>query len=194
MRLRSCGIVMAILAAALTQSVAAQTGTIVGTVKTSDGGPVVGRPVTLSTEWDTVRTTTSSTETFRFDRVADGRYDLQILLLGSAPWSQSVDIRNGITVSINATLRPTVRRLNRVLITGQRTGVFGEIGDLTSYKPVDSAIVEVIGFRAADTTHNGGRFSMDSVRGGSQLRGLDFATRVSGQDCQRSRSRAVGSS
>jgi hypothetical protein len=164
--MRSIGIVLAVLAAAVTQSAAAQTGTLVGTVRTSDGGPVVGRPVTLSTEWDTVRTITSSTGTFRFDRVADGRYELRILLLGSTPWTQAIDIRGGITVSVNATLRSNARRLNRVLVTGVRNGVYGEIGDMTSYQPLDSARVEVIGFRSSQTTSNGGRFSLDSVKGG----------------------------
>ena len=166
MRIRTRGVALAFLAAILTQSARAQTGTIVGTVKTSDGGPVVGRAVTLATEWDTVRTITSASGTFRFDRIADGRYELSILLLGSAPWSQAVDIRGGVTVSINATLRPAVRRLNTVRITGLRTGVYGEIGDLTSYKPLDSALVEVIGFRSAATTSGGGRFNLDGVRGG----------------------------
>lgn len=166
MRFPSYCIVMATLATALTQSAAAQTGTIVGTVKTSDGGPVVGRQVTLSTEWDTLRTTTSPTGAFRFDHVADGRYELRIPLQGSTPWSQAIDISGGITVSINATLRPTVRRLNRVLVTGVRTGVHGEIGDITTYKPLDSARVEVIGFRAATITSNGGRFAIDSIAAG----------------------------
>jgi hypothetical protein len=159
-------VVAMFLAAMLPQPAMAQSGTIVGTVKTSDGGPVVGRPVTLSTEWDTVRTITASNGAFRFDNVADGRYQLRILLIGSAPWSQAIDIRGGITVSINATLKPRVRSLGRVLVTGQRTGVYGEIGDLTNYKPLDSARVEVIGFRAATTTSGGGRFMIDSVVGG----------------------------
>ena len=47
-----------------------------------------------------------------------------------------------------------------------RTGVYGEIGDLTNYKPLDSARVEVIGFRSAVTTANSGRFSIDSVASG----------------------------
>jgi len=166
MRFRNQFVAIAFLAAILTQSAAAQTGTIAGTVKMSDGGPVVGRPVTLATEWDTVRTITSSTGAFRFDNVADGRYELRILLLGRAPWSQAIDIRGGITVSVNATLRPTVRSLSRVLVTGVRTGVYGEIGDLTNYKPLDSARVEVIGFRSATTTGHGGRFVIDSVAGG----------------------------
>ena len=166
MRFRNHFVAIAFLAAILTQSAAAQTGTIVGTVKMSDGGPVVGRPVTLSTEWDTVRTITSATGAFRFENVADGRYELRILLLGRAPWSQAIDIRGGITVSVNATLRPTVRSLSRVLVTGVRTGVYGEIGDLTNYKPLDSARVEVIGFRSTATTGSGGRFKIDSVQGG----------------------------
>jgi hypothetical protein len=166
MRLHLYGIVMAFLAASLTQGAWAQTGTILGTVKTSDGGPVVGRPVLLATEWDTVRTVTSSRGTFRFDNVADGRYEVRILLLGSAPWSQAIDIRDGITVSLDATLRSATRRLNRVIVTGMRTGVYGEIGDITSYKPIDDAVVEVIGFRSADTTTNGGRFTLSQVRGG----------------------------
>lgn len=166
MRVRTHGIAVAFLAILLAQTARAQTGTILGTVKTSDGGPVVGRPVTLSTEWDTVRTTTSSTGAFRFDSVADGRYELRIQLLGRAPWSQAIDIRGGITVSVNATLRPTIRQLDRVVVAGARTGVYGEIGDLTNYKPLDSARVEVIGFRSAVTTANGGRFSIDSVAGG----------------------------
>lgn len=166
MRFRTPGVAIALLAATLAPSALAQTGTIVGTVKMSDGGPVVGRPVTLATEWDTVRTITSSTGAFRFENVADGRYELRILLLGRAPWSQAIDIRGGITVSVNATLRPTVRSLSRVLVTGVRTGVYGEIGDLTNYKPLDSARVEVIGYRSAVTTANNGRFSIDSVAGG----------------------------
>jgi hypothetical protein len=164
--MRTHGVAIVFLALTLAQSGLAQSGTIVGTVKTSDGGPVVGRSVLLATEWDTVRTITSPTGAFRFDRVADGRYELRILLLGSAPWSQAVDIRGGITVSINATLRPIVRRLNPVRITALRTGVYGEIGDMTSYKPIDSAVVEVIGFRSAATTSGGGRFNLANVRGG----------------------------
>lgn len=166
MRTRLPSIVVAILAITLAQSAMAQTGTIVGTVTTADGGPVVGRVVTLSTEWDSVRTRTASNGAFRFDSVADGRYELRIALSGNSLWSQAIDIRGGITVSVHATLRPTVRRLNTVRVTASRTGVFGEIGDLTTYKSLDSAIVEVIGFRAADTTANGGRFSLDSVAGG----------------------------
>jgi hypothetical protein len=174
-----CGVVIVLLATALTRSAAAQTGTIVGSVRTADGGPVVGRVVTLSTEWDTVRTTTSSTGTFRFDDVVDGRYELRILLLGSAPWSQAIDIRGGITVSVHATLRRAVRRLNPVRVTGRRTGIRGEIGDLTTYRPLDSARVEVIGFRAATTTSNGGRFTIDSVAGGRS-----YVVRISRQGYQ----------
>jgi hypothetical protein len=166
MRFRSYGIVVAILVSTLAPSALAQTGTVVGSVKTSDGGPVVGRAVTLSTEWDTVRTVTTSNGSFRFDKIADGRYELRILMPGRAPWSTAIDIRGGITVSVHAILRPTFRQLPTVRVTGLRTGVFGEIGDLTNYKPLDSARVEVIGFRAATTTSNGGRFSLDSVAAG----------------------------
>jgi len=166
MRFRSHGIVLAVLMATLAPSALAQTGTIVGSVKTSDGGPVVGRAVTLSTEWDTVRTVTTSNGSFRFDHVADGRYELRILMPGRAPWSTAIDIRDGITVSVNATLRATTTRLPSVLVSGMRTGVYGEIGDLTNYKPLDSARVQVIGFRAATITSHGGRFMIDSVAGG----------------------------
>jgi hypothetical protein len=166
MRFRSYGIVISILVATMASSAMAQSGTIVGSVKTADGGPVVGRAVTLSTEWDTVRTTTTSNGSFRFDRVADGRYELRILMPGRAPWSTAIDIRGGITVSVNATLRATTTRLPGVLVSGMRTGVYGEIGDLTNYKPLDSARVQVIGFRAATITSHGGRFMIDSVDGG----------------------------
>jgi hypothetical protein len=166
MRVRSHGIILAILVSTLAPSAIAQTGTIVGSVTTSGGGPVVGRAVTLSTEWDTVRTVTTSNGSFRFDRVADGRYELRILMPGRAPWSTAIDIRGGITVSVNATLRAATTRLPGVLVSGMRTGVYGEIGDLTNYKPLDSARVQVIGFRAATTTSRGGRFMIDSVTGG----------------------------
>jgi len=166
MRSHLFSIATAFLAITLAQSANGQSGTIVGTVREADGGPVVGRLVTLSTEWDTVRTRTAANGTFRFDNVSDGRYELRIILPGRSPWSQAIDIRNGITVTVDATLRRTIRRLENVLVTGVRTGVFGEIGDITSYKPLDSARVEVIGFRAATMTSNGGRFMIDSVASG----------------------------
>src|SRR5688572_8471174 len=166
MRSRLPSIVVAILAITLARSAMAQAGTIVGTVTTADGGPVVGRVVTLSTEWDSVRTTTASNGAFRFDNVADGRYELRILMPGRTPWSTAIDIRGGVTVSVNAILRPTIRRLPSVRVTGLRTGVYGEIGDLTTYKPLDSARVQVLGFRAATITSQDGRFMIDSVAGG----------------------------
>lgn len=166
MALRRPGLILAVLVTALADSATAQSGTIIGTVRTSDGGPVVGRPVLLATEWDTVRTATSPTGAFRFANVANGRYQLRILLLGSEPWSEAIDIRDGITVTVNATLRPPTQRLNRVIVSGLRTGVYGEIGDITNYKPINDAVVEVIGFRSADTTTNGGRFNLSGVRGG----------------------------
>src|SRR5262245_18086511 len=94
----------AFLGIKLSQSAKAEAGTVVGTVREADGGPVDGRLVTLSTEWDTLQIRTAAYGTFRFDTIADGRDELRIILPGRSPWSQAIDIRNGITVSVNATL------------------------------------------------------------------------------------------
>lgn len=146
--------------------VGAQTGQVTGVVHSTDGRPVAGTLVTLDTDQMIATTRTDGSGVFRFDNVVEGRHELRVTFPGYSPWVRFVDVKEGATVSVDVVFRPSVQMLDSVVVSATRTGVFGMIGDMTTLAPLDSAVVQVIGFRSADTTSDGGRFQLDRVQGG----------------------------
>lgn len=143
-----------------------QVGSVTGTVRSTEGGVLAGTLVTLAIERTVLNTRTDATGAFRFSNVVDGRHELRVTLPGYSPWVQPVDLTGGMTVSVGVTLRQLVQQLDSVVVTAERSGVFGIVGDITTLATLDSALVQIVGFRSVDTTGGGGRFSLDRVPGG----------------------------
>jgi len=155
-----------LLMAVASSAATAQTGRVSGTVRTPDGTPVAGVLVTLTADSSIATTRTDAAGTFRLTELTEVKHELRVRSPGFVPWVQVVDVRDGEAVSVNVILRPAAQLLDSVLVTAAGTGVFGVVGDIRTLAPVDSAVVQIVGFRGADTTSGGGQFRLDGVRGG----------------------------
>ena len=144
----------------------AQTGRVSGTVRIPEGNPVAGVLVTLTAGFPIRSARTDAAGSFRFVGVAEGSLELRVTLPGFSPWLRRLDVKNGATVSVDVVIQPLVQTLDSALVTAMRSGIFGVIADMETLKLLDSAVVQVIGFRSADTTRNGGEFNLHRVTGG----------------------------
>ena len=171
-----------LLFTAVASPAAAQTGRVTGTVRTPDGTPVAGVLVTLTADSSIATTRTDAAGSFRLAELPEVKHELRVRFPGFIPWVQLVDVRDGATVSVDIILRPAAQVLDSVLVTATRSGVFGVVGDIRTLAPLDSAVVQVLGFRGADTTSGGGRFHLDGVSGARsyvvRVSRLDYETRT----------------
>lgn len=153
------------LLASIPGAVQAQTGIISGSVRTELPAPVVNALVTLGEGRDVKNVRTDASGAFRFSDVRRGTVRLHVAMPGFAPWERLVTVDSAVTV-VEIILQRAAQRLDSVVVTASRSGLYGFIGDLKDLSPLRGAIVSVIGARAVDTTDEGGRYDLPKVPAG----------------------------
>ncbi len=93
----------------------AQTGTIIGTVKTSDDQPA--EFVNVGLKGTDKGTTTNKKGAFQIKNVEPGSYIVVIPVMGLQAEEQSVNVAPGETVTVNISLTESSKRLEEVVVT-----------------------------------------------------------------------------
>ena len=149
----------------LGSSASGQSSEIRGTVRT-DGQHVLDKAlVTLDPDTKPRVVRSNSDGQFRFPKVSTGAHELRVSAIGYSPWAQLVEVA-GSELVIDITLLSAVRYLDTVVVTAERSGIFGYVGDRTDMKVLAGAVVQVIGAHVTDTTDGDGRFNLPKVASG----------------------------
>lgn len=107
-----------ILLAGSTLTFAQQTGTIDGTVKTSDGQPAIA--ITISLSGITKGTITDGQGSFSITRIKAGSYTVKASAVGLISQKQNVTVVAGQTITLNLMLTENANQLNEVTIRSGR--------------------------------------------------------------------------
>lgn len=99
--------------------VMAQTGTISGNVKTTDGQPAAD--VNVSLKGEAKATTTSISGTFEFKNIKEGDYTIIVSYVGLKTQERSVQVKSGRDQRLDFTLTETAGQLEEVIVSGQRS-------------------------------------------------------------------------
>lgn len=99
--------------------VMAQTGTISGTVKTTDGQPAADVNVSLKGEAKT--TVTSISGTFEFKNIKEGDYTIIVSYVGLKTQERPVQVKSGQEQRLDFILTETAGQLEEVIVSGQRS-------------------------------------------------------------------------
>jgi hypothetical protein len=134
---------------------------VTGVVRDTSGAPLAGAEVLLGKRI----ATTNAQGAFRFDSLVPGRYPLVIRLVGYAPVRSRVGVVAGEPTVLEYFIFPAPYLLPAVVVKGERTGIFGVVGD-TGYRAAVGAKVEVLGLAAGGglaLTDSMGRFAFPGV-------------------------------
>jgi iron complex outermembrane receptor protein len=101
---------------------AQQTGTIKGTVKTSDGKPA--EAVTISLKETGRATTVDQQGHFKLEHIKAGNYTLTASFVGLKTQVQSVEVQAAETVSVSFVLSENSRQLNEVVVQSRKNNRF----------------------------------------------------------------------
>lgn len=99
--------------------VMAQTGTISGNVKTTDGQPAAD--VNVSLKGEAKATTTSISGTFEFKNIKEGDYTIIVSYVGLKTQERSVQVKSSRDQRLDFTLTETAGQLEEVIVSGQRS-------------------------------------------------------------------------
>lgn len=116
-KMRQKGILALLLLCAT--SVMAQTGTISGTVKTTDGQPAADVNVSLKGEAKNIATSISGT--FEFRNIKEGDYIIVVSYVGLKTQERPVQVKSGEDQHLDFTLTETAGQLEEVIVSGQRS-------------------------------------------------------------------------
>src|SRR6266851_5065299 len=104
---RNLGVVLILLAVALSAAAQEQRGAIEGTVKDSSGGVIPGAAVEAKSTAATVTTVSDSVGKYRFPALRPGRWSVSAVLSGFGPATiKNVDLALGDTLKVDLTLGP----------------------------------------------------------------------------------------
>lgn len=95
-------------------------GTIRGQVFTSDGNPAASVSVRLANK--SKGAVTDEKGFFSFNRVPEGKYELEISLIGYETVRETVLVREGETTAVSITLKLSDKQLAEVVVLGSRSG------------------------------------------------------------------------
>ncbi|WP_281638098.1 TonB-dependent receptor [Flavobacterium marginilacus] len=95
-----------------------KTGTIKGTITTSEGTPAT--PVSIKIKETKKNTVTDSNGEFEISNLANGTYQLTATLVGQESQKRTVTIEQGNTVTLNIQLKSSEQQLNEVVITSNK--------------------------------------------------------------------------
>jgi TonB-linked SusC/RagA family outer membrane protein len=130
---------IAVLATFVTTSLAAQSGSIRGTVTDSTNqSPIQGAQV--SVVGTALRTETNASGQYGFTNVAPGTVAVRVQLIGYAPMQTTVAVTAGQEATVNFVLTPGVAQLEEIVSVGYGTETRGELASaISSVKAEDLA-------------------------------------------------------
>ncbi len=99
-----------------------QTGSIKGTVKTSDSKPAEG--VTIALKGTTQGTTVDNNGNFHLNKVKPGSYILVASLVGVSPQTQQVEVKSSETLTVDFVLTESSQQLNEVVVSSGKPNKF----------------------------------------------------------------------
>ncbi len=114
------GIAMVLIAY---QASAQQTGTVKGTVKTSDGKPA--EYVTIALKGTSKGATVGATGGYQINHITPGAYTLTAQFVGLIPQSKTIEVKAGETLIVDFTLSENNQRLQEVIVNGSKPNKFG---------------------------------------------------------------------
>lgn len=97
----------------------AQTGTIRGTVSSSDGQPAAA--VTVHLKNTSQSTMAGEDGTFVLHNVSPGSHEIEVSLVGYEPVSKAVTVESGRTVYVSLQLKVSAKQLQEVVVTGSNS-------------------------------------------------------------------------
>jgi iron complex outermembrane receptor protein len=113
----------------------AQTGTIKGTVKTSDGQPA--EFVTIGLKGTSKGTTVNQKGNYQLNRISPGSYTLTASFIGLVSQSKDISVAVGQTTEVNFILTENNEQLLEVVIKGAKTNKFAnKKSDLVARMPL----------------------------------------------------------
>ena len=114
-----------------------QTGSIHGTVKTSDGKPA--ESVTISLKETHTGTTANDVGDFHLNHIKPGSYILVTSFIGLASQTQQVEVKAGETTQVNLVLTESSQQLNEVQIKETKANKFAaKKSDYVAKIPLDN--------------------------------------------------------
>lgn len=165
-------VVVAVLSlAALPVRAAAQSvQSVIGTVRDSSGAPVGGADVVVGQR----RTQTNNQGVFRVDSLRPGTYPITVRLIGYTPARSRVVVVESGPTEVTYFLLPAPFLLPTVVVEGNRTGIYGSVGD-TGYRAAVGARVQVAGFQGGEVlTDSMGRFGFPEANRGAYMVRVTF--------------------
>ena len=138
---------------------------ITGVVRDPNELPLAGADIVLGQH----RVMTSTTGAFRIDSVPVGKHALTVRLIGFAPVHTIVAVVAIEPTDLDLYLTPMAVRLPATIVEGNRTGIFGTVGD-TAYRIADGARVQLLGPKHLEVlTDSLGKFAFPGVPRGSYI-------------------------
>lgn len=141
-----------------------RTQTVLGVVRDARGAPLAGADIFLGKQ----RTVSGPNGAFRLE-VAPGRYPLIVRLVGYRAARSEVTVTESEPLQLEFSLRPEPLLLPTIIVEGERTGIFGVVGD-TAYRAAGGATVTLLGPRGGTVkTDSTGRFAFPEAHGGEYI-------------------------
>ena len=160
-----------VLATALSQPLLAQevrAGSVVGTVRDSAGRPIEDALVALDANANRRITRTDSTGRFTFDRVGKGEHELTVVWIGHRTVIRTIDVPDsGLNVDVIMQRFRTV--LDTLRVVARRTGVYGTVVERGTIRPLEGAVVNIVGAGVQARTGSDGKFDLPQVRPGNYV-------------------------
>ena len=107
---------------------------IKGTIVTSEGLPAVG--VTVSLKETKRNTVTDDDGNFHFKNIAAGEYEIEVHLVGYDAIEKEVNVEEGKTAFVHLRLEISGKKLQEVIITGNRYKLVAPASDYVSKMPL----------------------------------------------------------
>lgn len=143
---------------------------VIGVVRDTAGTLVAGANITIGTR----STVSDSRGLFRVDSLRPGIYPLLVRLVGFTPVRSQVPVLPGETAELEVFLEHAPYLLPTVVVEGNRTGIYGTVGD-TGFRAVVGATVQLLGTNGgAVQTDSMGRFAFPEADRGAYLVTVTF--------------------
>lgn len=142
---------------------AAQSHSIRGHVRDTEGAPLAG--VEVMVESPRRSTTTDAGGAFRIDSLSEGTRRLLVRRIGYLPMHPRVKVPQPAGDTLVITMLQAAQQLAPIVVMAERGGIRGVVGD-TGYHALPGTIVEILGARAYQTTDSTGRFAFNDLKQG----------------------------
>lgn len=144
----------------------AQSHTVRGVVRTTDGVPIPGAEVQL--ESPRMATTTDALGGFRLENVPEGNRRLLVRRIGFLAMHPRVKVPQAPGDSLVILMLQLAQELAPIVVEAEAPGIRGVVGD-TGFRALPGTVVELLGSREYRTTDSTGRFAFQDVRPGHYM-------------------------